>query len=194
MKRILILVFVALVGFSFKSLHSTKVQINISPESTLWVDGSTNINTFRCDFDVKTLTSKVPVTYKIDEEKNEIQFVNASLYLNNSNFDCGNKGMNKDFYKLLKSDMHPEVALTLNSIKINPDTKQTTTALVTIEMAGCSKMYKTQVTISKTKAYEVKGELTIDILDFNLEPPQKMLGLVKVKKEITIRYNLILSP
>lgn len=188
MKRVLLFLSVfSLVSFS--EINETRTTVQISPMSTLCVEGKTNVNEFNCDFDVATINSKIPVTYKSRGES--VDFSNASLILNNDCFDCGSRGINKDFKKLLKTETHPQIILTLNNLFLKTDYKNTVEASVSIKMAGVEKQYNIPVELNQKDNFDVKGQMSLNISDFNLEPPQKMLGLIKVKNVITINFNLI---
>lgn len=190
MKRLLLLLSVFSL-LSFSMLNETKTEIKVSSKSTLYVEGKTNINKFNCNFDITTIDNKIPVTYSVSD--NSIKFHNAQLTLKNTCFDCGNKGMNKDFQKLLKTETYPQIVLTLQTISLNSINQDEVKATINIDMAGTSKTYHTFVKVSENEGYAVNGQLEIDITDFNLEPPQKMLGMIKVNETITINFNLILE-
>jgi len=175
---------------SFAVLNETTTTIKVSSKSTLYVEGKTNINKFNCNFDITTI-NEIPVIYSVSNDK--IEFRNAQLTLKNSCFDCGHKGMNKDFHNLLKTDSYPQIVLTLQSISMKTSKKDMVEADVDIEIAGTAKSYKTLVRVNKDNGYAVNGQLNINITDFNLEPPQKMMGMIKVKDVITINFNLILE-
>ena len=176
MKRLLffLLIFSLL---SFATFNETRTIVQISPKSTLCVEGKTNVNRFRCDFDVATINDEVLVSYVVKPEQ-VLEFSNAKLVLSNNCFDCGNKGMNKDFYELLKSDAYPQIILTLKTLDLKTSKDNMVEASVNIEMAGTDNTYNTQVFVDRGSGYGVSGELNLNISDFDLEPPQKMLGMM----------------
>lgn len=184
---LLFLSVLSLVAFSVS--NETRTTVQISPMSTLCVEGKTNVNEFNCDFDVATINSKIPVTYSSKGES--VNFSNATLILNNDCFDCGSKGINKDFNKLLKTESHPQIILTLNNLYLKTHHENTVEASVCIKMAGVEKQYNVPVELNQKDNLDVRGQMLLKISDFNLEPPQKMLGLIKVKNTITINFNLI---
>lgn len=166
------------------SYNNTKVQI--LPESKLTISGDTNINEFECEFNTAHLDENTNLRYKIN--KSNIVFENAVLNLDNKGFDCGNKGINRDFRDLIKSDQYPEIILTLKEIDLeNPELAK---AKVIICIAGIEKKYQVPVEISKGKVPHFKGKINLNIRDFKLEPPKKALGLIVVKEEIEVNFNL----
>ncbi|WP_405605767.1 YceI family protein [Polaribacter sp. Asnod1-A03] len=190
MKKIIILIGVSLFLFSFTKINVFKNDtiIKIDEESKLEIIGSTNVNKFKCDFNFLDFDKTVPLSFQ--KKDNKIYFKEAILKLGNSCFDCGNKVMNKDFNKLLKSNKFPQILLNLKEV----EKKETTTeALVEMTIAGVSKKYKVPVTIEENEVFLVSGNLHLNIEDYNLEAPKKMLGIIVVSEMINIHFNLILK-
>ncbi len=162
-------------------------EIAILPDSNLSISGTTNINDFECDFNTlyfKNESFKVYYT----ENGNVLHFKNSILPLENANFDCGNRKINKDFHELLKTKKHPKILLKLKKIDMNGGEN----ALVTINfnIAGVNKDYKFPVDINKDKQLCFDGKIQLNIKDFNLEAPSKIFGLIVLHEEIEINFNL----
>src|SRR5690606_38238619 len=107
-------------------------------------------------------------------------------------FDCGGKGINRDFHGLLKSDIYPKIIIKLKEIKLYPNKKNTADALIEIEIAGKSQTYHMKTEYFKNQNWIINGELKLNIQDFNLEAPKKMLGLIVVSESIEINFKLVL--
>ncbi|MBR9756650.1 MAG: YceI family protein [Algicola sp.] len=190
MKRFLSL-FLVFALLSFTLINETKTTVLLSSESKLYVEGTTNISDFNCKFDINALKGKIPVTFV--KHSNNLTFKQAKLTLNNNCFDCGSKGINNDFNKLLKTENYPQIVLTLNELKQNPAAGNVAEAKLQIDMAGITKPYNIPVNINKENGFRVKGQLDLKISDFKLEPPKKVFGLIKVKDVITIHFDLVLN-
>lgn len=166
-----------------------KIKIEILPNSELTITGDTNISKFRCEFNTKLLERTVPVIFK--ENSGHIIFENAVLSLNNQGFDCGNKAINKDFHELMQTEKYPEISLELLDIRLQ--SKQLAHANVDIKIAGRQKRYTFPVEISTTPVNSYRGKLKLNINDFGLKPPKKMFGLIVIKEEIEIDFNLMVK-
>lgn len=161
--------------------------IQILPDSHLEITGDTNISKFKCDFNTKSLERTFDLEYRALE--NHLNFKNAILKLNNVDFDCGNRAINKDFHVLLKTEKHPQITLELTEIHLYNE--YSGNAYTTITIAGKSKDYSLPIDIvKKGAAANYSGNLKLDIRDFDLEPPKKMFGLIVIKDEIEIEFNL----
>lgn len=167
---------------------ATETAIIVTPESSLVIKGKTNVNKFDCKFNVQNLNNPIPVFFKLENSK--LVFEETSLVLKNTCFDCGNKGMNKDFYNLLKSDAYPEVILKLKEVKEDNYHKNWVSAKIDIKIAGVMNSYSVPLKFEGNKRMMIKGTLNLNIRDFNIEPPKKALGLIVVDEIIKIDLNL----
>ena len=160
--------------------------VNILPNSQLNITGDTNISDFSCVFNSQMIpfTRKV----KVKEVNSEFHFENAILKLDNTGFDCGSKGINKDFHALIKTEEYPQISLELKKLCIN--TPSEAIADLKISIAGKTKAYKLPVKIIEGKILQYRGNLSLNINDFNLKPPKKVFGLIVVKEDIDINFNL----
>ncbi|WP_168194587.1 YceI family protein [Antarcticibacterium arcticum] len=170
----------------FAQSASSNKTVNILPNSKLTITGDTNISDFSCAFNSQMIPSTRKV--KVKEVNSEFHFENAILKLDNTGFDCGSKGINKDFHALIKTEEYPEISLELKKLCIN--TPSQATADLFISIAGKTKAYKLPVKIVDGKIPQYKGNLSLNINDFNLKPPKKVFGLIVVKEDIDINFHL----
>lgn len=173
-------------AFSFAQGSYQPTQIQVIPASELSITGDTNINTFECEFNASYTSEAQKIFYS--QNKSQINFTGAILKLDTKGFDCGNKAINKDFNSLVKSDRHPEILLEVNRVKI--DSKTSGIANVCITIAGRQKVYDVPVQIKNDEIAQFSGTLELNINDYGLEPPKKLFGMIQVKDEIEIKFNL----
>lgn len=190
MKKILFFVsLIAILAFTVVKVGNTSVLI--TPSSKLLIKGKTNITNFKCEFNVLKLKNPIPVFFeKIDDK---IVFHNTALILDNVCFDCGGKGINNDFQDLLKSKIYPQTLIKLKEISKDRNDENQILALLDISIAGVTKSYQIPVELEEDDALLIEGVLSLNICDFNLEPPKKALGLIVVKDIIEINFQLIVK-
>ena len=179
-----------LLAFNFKDSLLNHTLVNIVPGSSLTISGTTNISSFRCDFDIDRIKESIPVHYAKIGRK--YIFEKATLILNNQGFDCGNKGIKRDFHELLQSGEYPRILLRLNEIDTDISFPSVLNAIVEIKIAGNKNYYKIPVIIDENKTKCVSGVLKISLGDFNLKAPRKALGLIVVQDSVTISFDLTL--
>lgn len=161
--------------------------IDILPTTRLAIDGEANIKNFTCGFKSEFLTRKKNISYSIDGET--IRFKNAILDLRNEGFNCGHKAIDKDFHLLLKTKEYPKIHLQLLEARLKEDNKGE--VAIRIEIAGVTKKYVIPIQFRPSPIDRFVGKLKLNIRDFNLEPPKKLMGLIVIKEEIEISFDLL---
>lgn len=168
--------------------------IKIDSKSFVRIRGRTNVSTFECSYDSE-LSYK---TFKVGAKKivdGSTCFDDAVIQLSTGSFDCGLREMTKDFQELLEKEEHPymtmEVQCMANDL-IGGDIIHESE--VKFSIAGISNFYTIPFE-SRRDGDRILciGRKEINIRDFNIEPPTKLFGLVKVHNIITVEFNIALT-
>ena len=160
-------------------------------DSEVSISGTTNVNSFTCNYNILKLENPIPVSF---ESRDQTMVFNSTfLELENKCFDCGHKAINKDFNKLLKTEVYPKIQLNLKQINKDSKQKDLLSALVEIHIANKKNTYRVPVKADGNKNLMVLGELKLNLPDFNLEAPKKALGLIVVHDEIEVNFKLHLK-
>lgn len=184
--------FVMLVLFCSAITHaqgSHKRKITVLPASNLTIIGDSNIAKFQCEFNTSYLEKSQVVGF--EQKGNQIEFSEAILPLNNKGFDCGSKGINRDFHDLLKTDKHPRIFLELDKVVLSSPARGIAT--VRIIIAEKQKSFEVPVVIEQGEISRFKGDLELNIKDYNLEAPKKLFGMIVVKDVIEIDFDLLVK-
>jgi hypothetical protein len=159
--------FVLITGFNLprRAWTGNKVQRwVISKNSSLSVNGRTNVNKFSCaipDYDkVDTL-----VLTTVDPGRHVV--LSGSIGLSISTFDCHNSGMTKQLRKTLEEKQFPLLRikfLSLSQMPVLTATPEAVTGLVDIEIAGVSKRFEVnyQITQNAQKSIQLLGTRDIN--------------------------------
>ncbi|MDO7171725.1 YceI family protein [Mariniflexile sp. AS56] len=175
-------------GFTTRDSSLKKASVVITPESSLVVQGKTNVSTFSCAFNTNKFKNPMQVFYELDG--GNMVFSKTALILENNCFDCGGNAINKDFQKILKSNKHPQIILLLKEI-IPAENKMNVQASITIEIGGVTKGYKIPIKIKNVDGLLISGDLDIRLSDYNLETPKKLFGLIAIDDTIEINFQLM---
>ncbi len=171
---------------SFNSMTKTKVKI--SPKSEVSICGKSNINSFQCKYNSNLLDEEILVT-SVKSTDNIIYLNNAKISISSNGFDCCNNLITKDFKTTLKADSYNTINIQLKEIEIENSNLITR---IEIEIAGKTKDYLVPMNFNE-KNNNVKGTLKLNIKDFNLKSPKKMFGMIEVKENVDINFNLFLQ-
>ena len=191
MKKYLLLLFLGFTVFVQAQQRSVH-QFEIRQGSSLSITGDTNITDFSCGYDLSLLDPYYEVNYL--EKEGVLSFRNTILKLRNIGFDCGSRGINKDFHALLQSDQYPVIGLELLTVEIQD--QNTALAKVAIRIAGQVREYLIPVQLfpelaqHNEQSLQIAGQLELNISDYGLQPPKKLFGIIVVKDDIQINFNL----
>ena len=125
----------------------------------------------------------------MSKQNAKIMLDGASISIKSSGFDCAHKIITKDFKTILKAEEYSNIKLEVKEITTQ---KEHITAKLKVEIAGVFKEYIIPV-VYDSKNNNVKGQLKINIKDFNLKAPKKLLGMVIVNNNVDIHFNLYLQ-
>jgi len=164
--------------FEVEPLETKDSTVVFSSESFLKIKGKTNV----------TISEAISISYK-DYDK-RIQFKDTKLTLPNLEFNCGGKAINRDFNELLNTEEYPEIILKLKEISKTKIDTGLITATIEITISNIVRTYTIPISIANNEGLHVSGVMPLDINDFNLIAPTKMLGMVKVSPEIEIQFSL----
>ncbi|MEY3052930.1 MAG: hypothetical protein RLY31_2715 [Bacteroidota bacterium] len=177
---------------------ATSHRFRITDNSSLSLEGKTNVNVFRCRCTEKFFRQEYSALSAATPSES-LHFRNTGLALPVASLDCGNKLMNKDLQKALRHDLHPFIHIYLREVK--PDKCHRLSAgndwirlkaLTCISINGMDKEYWLDVNalrLSSTR-YRFVCAKRIDMTDFGITPPSAMMGMVRVENDIVIRMDL----
>lgn len=171
-------------------LPSTKEKWAISENSSLMVNGSTNVNKFSCEIPAYDQMDTLTVT-----KNGKAAILSGNIGLSVQSFDCHNSMMTRDLRKTLKQKEYPRLYIQFLSLSEIPEltTKaQTITGLVNIELAGTTKRFEInyQISTDAVKVIHLLGSKDVNFSDFNLIPPRKLGGMIRTNDQLTVTFHL----
>jgi hypothetical protein len=147
------------------------------------IQGSSNVNRFQ-------LVNQSP-HIKIDSELKDFSG-NRNIQIPVYDFKAANNHMLKDFYDMVNVSEYPYIQITIEP-KGRADFDETsglTNFKTEITLAGNSNSYTVpcEIVTCENSAYLLKGNLKIKLTDFNIDPPEKVFGAIKVNNEVFINF------
>lgn len=158
---LLLLFFTGLVGFG---------------QGEVSIEVRTNINHFTCECEAEDF-----VLHKNANGKKAIKFPLAD-------FDCPKRKIERDLMELFEAKDYPFIELVVDNVEKE---KGHIKAKISLAIREEKKEYLLNLTEDTIEGESfLTGQQHILLSDFELDPPVKMLGLVKVKDEFTIRFYM----
>ncbi|MDB5130833.1 MAG: hypothetical protein JWR02_582 [Mucilaginibacter sp.] len=162
----------------------------VSENSSLCVNGSTNVNKFACDI----LAYERTDTIKVSQGKSQM-ILSGGIGINIQSFNCHNSMMTRDLRKTLKEKQFPMLHiafLTLNKLPELTSQPEPITGMVEIEIAGVRKQFdvKYKISVDDQKVIHLLGSRDVNFSDFNLIPPKKLGGMIQTKDKLSVDFHL----
>jgi hypothetical protein len=186
--KLLLIIFISLsfINASNPSIEKWVIEKN----SVFSIEGKSNVAPYLC----KTSQYMKNDTILIIRDENETKplFFQGGLKLMVKWFDCGQQFMTKEMQKTLKADKRPEMKINLVSLAGSQKHGQTVKGVVDVEIAGISKRIDINFDVKKPRSTSLCfiGKKHLKFSDFNLVPPEKLAGLVKVEQDILVKFEI----
>jgi hypothetical protein len=150
-------------------------------KSYISILGSSNINQFR----IYNENLQIDATPEIVTEDNLIRI---PVY----DFKASNNRMLSDFYDMVKAEDYPYIDIAIEPRGQADFDEQSglTNFRTEVTIAGKSNSYIVPSEISgcEHNGFILKGNLQVKLTDFNIEPPTKVFGAVKVNDNVSIKF------
>ncbi len=167
-----------------------QVRALILEGSKLSINGTSNVTDFTCLYKNEIEPDTLSYTVQTMVKDSLVVVKGDKLELETDGFDCGKKGINRDFRKTLKSEQYPLIEVEL--LKLFMDDHHPFKAEVLIRLAGSTQPY--QVLLREVHRDDsirsVSGYQDLRMTDFGLDPPSALFGLIKVRDELRIHFTL----
>lgn len=169
----------------------------VEESSQIKIEGSSNVNEFTCQ--LKSPTRKDTLSISYEKEGGNIDFVKSEVYIDTRGFDCHNSMITSDLKKTLKSDQFQYITLRFISLErptFRNFSSQQVKGVISLNIAGKTKTYHIvyRMTPKTDGTILLEGKKVINIKDFNLKTPEKLMGLIKVNEDIEVDFTMKLKP
>jgi hypothetical protein len=194
-----LLFILSLFMLSADKLTPIRLAYHIDEKSELYLLGSTNVNTFKCDCNDKFQPAVLEAD--INPSTKLIQFKNAKLRIKTKLLSCRNNVMNRDMHKALKAEEFPFITVDLlnaqplhNEKEMQPGKLYSYNVNTVINIAGISKPQLMQVKLlySKDNFYKLTASKDILMSDYKIKP-RTPFNIIKIDDLITIHFELLVS-
>ena len=174
------------------------ITYDITPESELYLEGSSNVKDFAC----LSTQAFQPHQAALARQAPDRVTLTTQLRLPIRALDCGNYGMNRDMQATLQAEAYPYIDIRLLEVRgadALPQTQQqgwlSLRARVAVTIAGVTRTLEVPLQARQLDAstYRFAGSCPIQMTAFGLEPPTALLGLVKVSDDIRIFFDLVIK-
>jgi hypothetical protein len=188
-------IFLIVYGLPFINLQEISCQfrnilsVTENCNSYILICGKSNINQF--NFIYNSVDTK---DIRLFSHSKDTGLFEVSIPI--KDFEASNPLMYNDFLELMKAVEYPRINICLSrhQLELASNGSQSSCPEITITLAGITRSYPINCTIynCSDKLY-INGSKKIKFSDFNITPPEKLHGLVKVRDEIDVNFGFIVS-
>ncbi|MEN7547684.1 YceI family protein [Rapidithrix thailandica] len=173
---------------SVQLVHAQRTY-TFSESTKVVVTGTSTLHDWEAKVDEVSGTAKLDLN---QQTLNSIDLL--SLKFASESLHSGKDAMDKNIYKALKTGKYPHIQFILKEVKEIRKTgegKAAVTAKGNLTIAGVTKpIHLTAQAILKQEEVAFRGEYTIDMTQYGIEPPKAMLGTIKTGKDVVFHFDL----
>lgn len=161
--------------------------LSLDKKSSMAINGTSTLHDWESD--VETINLKGTATI----ENGKLKSI-ESLYLTVpvKSIKSGKGGMDKKTYEALKDDLFSQIKFDITSASIN---NKFINGEGKLTVAGKTKVirFNPEYNYVGSSTIRIKGYEEIDMTDYNIEPPEALLGSVVAGKNVQIHYDLYIN-
>lgn len=168
--------------------------------SRLWIQGSSNVNTFDCiahryngEAMVKDSVNGKSPDQEFSNDTSPDQELSVEVVIDVEGFDCGKRKMNNDMKDALKADQYPNIRFVYDKAESGPDLPNNNYIIYgELTVAGVTReiSFIAEGDVSENGEMRVRGNKKIFMTDYGIEPPTGLFGLIKADDELTVHFDL----
>ncbi len=156
------------------------------------IEGETNINNFQFYYSVP-YSDSIPAIYGTPICRSDTDVVIYTIPV--LAFKGENPMMLDDFHDLLNASEYPNIIVQIEKEVFRNIVMEKSPRLdLQLTLAGVTNRVSTHYLIRKRTSERIliEGNFSVRLEEYNLKPPRKFFGLVRVNDYLTIDYNIIL--
>jgi hypothetical protein len=116
-----------------------------------------------------------------------------------STLRCGNRQMERDMGRALKSAQHPSIEFRFKQLRstVTQDARGRYKARISGDLILAGERREIVVDVVAERVahdrFRLRAEMPLRMTDFGITPPTALLGMVKARNELIVRFDLIME-
>lgn len=187
--RTMLLMLLTAMLFTFHSHAQTVYRVD-KEKSKLEIQGTSSIHDWEMLVEDYQLEAFLTTT-----EENTATVNRVSFSCEVEDISADSRIMDGKAHDALKEDDHPRITFSINddaSLQIE-DGKTYIKGSITIAGVTRKIQFPVSIHVISDSTFQVKGNLSLKMTDYNVTPPKAMMGALETGDEVTIDINLVLE-
>jgi polyisoprenoid-binding protein YceI len=172
-------------------------SVTVAPGAQLAVDGDSTVRTFTCKAQKLDVKLQVNEGASLAPEQLAQALSGLSFELPTAQLDCANDTMNGHLREALKAKENPSITFKMASYTAGApqaDGRRVLRIRGNLTLAGATRPVELTAIASPTpNGLRVQGRHALRMTEWGVKPPSLMLGTMKVKEAVAIRFDLALQ-
>lgn len=164
----------------------------------LWVTGTSNIRSFTCRARMVNVSAEAaPEEFDRTKSDGLTAVRSAGLQVPVRSLDCGIGLQNRHLFETLDAATNPAITFSLADYVVERSEGANNVRMQgLLRIAGTQRSLVVHGTVFRNASGQVilRGERLIDIRDFGIKPPRRFLGLLRVRNEVTVHFEVVVRP
>lgn len=173
---------------SATTLGAQTDRIVLAPASAVTVEGTSNVHDWHAT--TTTLTARIEVATPVTPAS-MVRAVTVTIPV--TSLRSGKDGLDKNLYKAMRADAHPDITYRMTSFSSRPDSAgQAAVVNGVLTANGVEKAVTLQAVLSgNDRALRAVGSATFNMTDFGIKPVTALLGMVRSADQVTVRFDIV---
>lgn len=187
------MILICITGYCVSSQAQTIYKINDSKDIDMKLSGTSTLHNWTMD--AKTFTGEAQFGFAAGNAGQLSSLKALSFSLAVQDLKSGEKGLDKNAYKALKTGQYKDIDYKLISAAVGPESggKYLLKTKGDLTIAGVTKQVNMDVycVVNKDGTVSCSGSYKLEMTDYQVKPPTFMLGAMKTGDAITLNFKLV---
>jgi polyisoprenoid-binding protein YceI len=184
------------VATAFLAASALADPVRLGPGSNLTIEGDSTLHPYR------TRATRIDASFNLDPqgpkllaealEKGTVK--SAEIEVAVGAFTSGESGLDENLRKALRASKTPFIHFHLSSYQLTAPSAGSSFGLLlhgTLSVAGVEKPVDVPAQVfAKASGLSVTGVLPLRMTDFKVDPPVLMLGMIRCKDAVAVKFEL----
>jgi len=168
------------------------------PPDKLWLTGSSNIRAFTCRATMVNISVEAaPDEFERTKQDGLPAVRSAALQVPVRSLDCGIGLQNKHLFETLDATNQPAISFSLADYVVDRSEPGSNVRMEgVLRIAGQERVLILHGNVSRNTAGQLilRGQREIDMRAFGIKPPRRFFGLLRVRNEVTVHFEVVVRP
>jgi polyisoprenoid-binding protein YceI len=177
-----------------------RAQLVVAPGGSLRVEGDSTLHKWSSTATVVSMSFALAdgAPQNLSEAIKASKVKSLDVKISVAGLKSGESGLDKNLRKAMNEEKYPDVTYHLDHYELAKGVAEGVMSAKTsgqLTISGQTKPVTIDVEFKLGQdAAALKGSYTLEMSDYGIKPPSLMLGAIKVRDPVTIRFDLLLKP